>query len=225
MDVKDVLKQLEKKGDPANLEGMARYGITPEKSYGASLPDIRTVAKGIKKDHALALELWDTGIMEAQFVAVLIADPKKVDRGLMERWASDFSYWSICDHACMNLFFKVPGAWETALEWSTRNEPYVKRAAFAIMAKMATKAAKRTDEKLEEFIPVIVAAAKDDRNEVKKGVSWALRQIGKRSWYLNEKVVKAAEELEKDPASKWAAKDVLRELRSDKVKERLDKRK
>ncbi|WP_456398965.1 DNA alkylation repair protein, partial [Palaeococcus sp. (in: euryarchaeotes)] len=62
-----------------------------------------------------------------------------------------------------------------------REEEFVKRAGFALMAKLAISDKKANDEKFEKFFPYILEGAKDERNYVKKAVSWALRQIGKRN--------------------------------------------
>jgi 3-methyladenine DNA glycosylase AlkD len=99
----------------------------------------------------------------------------------MERWALDFNSWAVCDSACCNLFDKTPRAWDKAVEWIDREQEYVRRAGFVLMAALAVHDKKTPDERFEAFLPLIAARATDDRNFVRKAVNWALRQIGKHS--------------------------------------------
>lgn len=75
-----------------------------------------------------------------------------------------------------------------AVEWSQREEEFVKRAGFTLMAKLAISD-KRADDKLfEKFLPFILEGARDERRYVVKAVSWTLRQIGKRNKCLCMKI-------------------------------------
>jgi 3-methyladenine DNA glycosylase AlkD len=83
------------------------------------------------------------------------------------------------------------------------------------------------DRDFEKFLPVIARESNDERNFVKKAVNWALRQIGKRNVKLNKKAVAAAKSIAKQDTriARWIAADALRELESDKVRERLRRKK
>jgi 3-methyladenine DNA glycosylase AlkD len=218
-----ILERLESLGDPKNVEGMARYGIRTSKAYGVSTPDIRRLAREIGKDHQLALALWRTGVHDARSLAALIDDPAKVTTRQMERWVRDFDTWAICDCTCGFLFDKTPYAWNKAIDWTARDEEYVKRAGFVLMAALAVHDKEAPDERFEAFFPYLVEHATDERNFVKKAVNWALRQIGKRNRRLNGLAVKVAKEVRKidSRAARWIAADALRELTSDKVRQRL----
>lgn len=223
MEYSEILDHLESLADPKAVEGMAKFGITPEKAYGVSMPVLRDIAKGMRKSHELAQWLWLNGSRETRILASLVDDPKLVTEEQMERWASEFDYWEICDQVCMNLFQKIPLVWQKASEWSSREDESHKRAAFVLMSRLAVKEKKAPDEQFEAFLPLIKREADDDRNMVKKAISWALRQIGKRNLNLNAKAIETAEEIQKmdSKAAKWIASDTLRELRSDKIKQRL----
>ncbi|MBP7052065.1 MAG: DNA alkylation repair protein [Phycisphaerae bacterium] len=219
----EVLERLRSLGDPRNVEGMARYGIRVTKAFGVSAPSLRSLAKEIGRDHALAAQLWRTGIHDARCLAALIDDPAKVTVAQMERWVSDFDSWAVCDCACGCLFDKTPVAWDKAIEWTERPEEYVKRAGFVLMATLAVHDKKAPDERFEAFLPLIVHHATDERNFVKKAVNWALRQIGKRSRRLNSLAVQAAERIRRidSKSARWIASDALRELTNDRVRQRL----
>ncbi len=224
--VKEVLDELKAQARSDQLEGMARYGMTVEKRLGVAVPDMRKIAKQIGKDHQLALELWQTGIPEAMMVASMVDVPREVTEGQMEDWVSDFNSWDVCDQVCMNLFEKTPFAGKKILDWSQREEEFVKRAAFALIACLAWHNKEAPDEEFVRLLPIIKEGATDQRNFVKKAVSWALRNIGKRNLNLNGAALKAANELKKmdSKPAKWIASAAIRDLTSDTAQRRLLKK-
>jgi len=205
---------------------MSRFGINVESAWGISLPELRRTAREIGKDHELAAYIWDSGKHEARILACLIDDPKKVTDSQMELWVLDFDSWDLCDQCCSNLFDRTPYAWDKAVEWSERDEEFVKRAGFVLMAALAVHDKKAADGRFMAFLPLIRKQASDDRNFVKKAVNWALRQIGKRNTRLNLFAIEVAEELRasKVKSSRWIGSDAFRELTSDKVKKRLERK-
>jgi 3-methyladenine DNA glycosylase AlkD len=211
-----VLETLRSHPNPVNVAGMARFGINSEGTLGVSMPVLRSLGKELGRNHALAGELWDSGIHEARILATLVEDPKLITPRQMDRWARQFDSWDVCDQACQNLFRYTPYAFDKAAEWSRAKPEFVRRAGFALMAGLAVKAKKATDAQFEPFFPLMVEAATDDRNFVKKAVNWALRQIGKRNAKLRVTAIAVAEEIQKidSRAARWIASDALRELRS-----------
>ena len=223
--VKNVLDELQSKAKPDQLAGMAKYGMTVERRLGVSVPDMRRLAKELGRDHRLALGLWRTGIAEARIVAGMVADPAKLTEGQMEEWVKDIDSWDVCDQVCMNLFEKSQLAWKKIIDWSEREEEFVKRTAFSLIACLAWHDKKASDEKFVELLPVIMREAADERNFVKKAVNWALRNIGKRNVHLNEAAISTAKEIQRldSKAARWIAADAIRELESDAVQSRLRK--
>ena len=221
----DILDRLKLLGSPKAVEGMARFGIHVPVAWGVSAPNVRRLAKEIGKDHKLASQLWRTGVHDARILAALIDDPARITPSQMERWAGDFDSWAVCDAACGCLFDKTPYAWDKAAEWTGREREYVKRAGFVLMATLAVHDKKAPDQRFEEFLPLISKHATDERNFVKKGVNWALRQIGKRNRRLNALAIQAAERIRRidSKAARWIAADALRELTSEGVRARLSR--
>lgn len=226
MTVDDILKKLEQLGTPENVAGMARYAIRTERAFGVSAPEIKKLAREIGRDHELALKLWQTRVLEARSVACLIDDPKQVTEAQMESWVSDLDNWATCDTVTGYLFDKTPYAYEKAFEWAEREEEFVRRAAFALIAWLAVHDKKAGDAKFEDFLPIIEKYAFDDRNFVKKAVNWALRQIGKRNLHLNHLAVKTAISLSETDlkSARWIGKDALRELTDVKTTDRLERK-
>ena len=224
--VEEVMAQLESKAKPDQVDGMARFAIVGEKRMGVSVPDMRKIAKGIGKDHQLALDLWDTGVPEGMIVAGMIAEPGKLTEEQMESWVVDINSWDVCDQVCMNLFEKSPLAEKKIFDWSGREEEFVKRTAYALIACLAWHDKAASDEDFIKYFPVIVSGSSDDRNFVKKAVNWALRNIGKRNLDLNKAAIKVAYEIKEIDAksARWIAADAIRELESEKIQERLRKK-
>jgi 3-methyladenine DNA glycosylase AlkD len=198
----------------ANVEGMARFGISSKNTLGISVPALRKMARDIGRSHTLAQELWSSEIHEARLLAGFIDEPDKVTQEQMEEWAAGFDSWDVCDQVCSNLFDKTPFAYGKAVEWSGRQEEFVKRAGFVLMAALAVHDKKAPDEKLAAFLPLIFRESKDERNFVRKAVNWALRQIGKRNSNLHGKALKTAEEILTldSKSARWVANDAIREL-------------
>ncbi|UCG55224.1 MAG: DNA alkylation repair protein [Dehalococcoidia bacterium] len=223
LSAKEVLDRLKSKAKPSNLAAMAKYGIVVERRLGVSVPDMRKIAKEIGRDHNLALQLWQTGIAEARIVAALIDEPKKLTEDQMDTWVKDINSWDVCDQVCMNLFDKSPLAWKKVIEWSERDEEFVKRAAFSLIACLAWHDKKSEDERFIKLLPVIVKSADDDRNYVKKAINWALRHIGKRNLNLNTAAINCAKEIKgiDSRTARWIASDAIRELESEAVQKRF----
>lgn len=223
MQYDDILKKLKSLSNPKAVEGMARFGINPKNTYGVSIPNLRNIAKEIKTNHALAQQLWISGIHEARILASMIADPEMVTEKQMEKWVKNFDSWDVCDQCCTNLFEKTELAYQKCIEWSSRDEEFVKRAGFVLMARLAVSDKKADNKKFVKFLTIVKRESSDSRNFVKKAVNWALRQIGKRNLNLNKLAIKTAKEIQKidSRAAKWIASDALRELTSKAVQKKL----
>ncbi len=223
LSVDHLLERLKTLANPANVEGMSRFGINPANTLGISIPSLRKIAKEAGKDHTLAQDLWASGLHEARILAAYVDAPEWVTAEQMERWALDFDSWDVCDQVCGDLFDKTPLAWSKAVEWPARPEEFVKRAGFALMAALAWHDKKAADEQFEPFFPLIIRESVDGRNFVRKAVNWALRNIGKRNKALNARAIETARQIAQidSKAARWVAADALRELTSRKIQEKL----
>ena len=223
VDAEGVLAELRGMGSQRNREGMSRYGIRVDDALGISVTDLRKLAKGLGRDHRLAGDLWKSGIHEARILAALVDEPMKVTPAQTERWVKAFDSWDLCDQVCMNLFDRTPFAYDKVVEWAAREPEFVKRAAFALIASLASHDKKASDSKLAALLPLVEREAWDDRNFVKKAVNWALRGIGKRNATLNAEAIACAERIagQDSRPARWIARYALRELTSEKVQARL----
>lgn len=193
---------------------MRRFGINVDRALGVSVTDLRRIARGLGKDHALARGLWASGIHEARILAALVEEPDRVTEAQAERWVRSFDSWDLCDQVCGNLFDRTPFAFEKAAAWAGREREFEKRAGFALMAMLAVHRRDAPDDAFLPFLKLIEREAHDGRNFVKKAVNWALRQIGKRSPRLREAALLTAGRIRDQgtPSARWIASDALREL-------------
>lgn len=209
-----ALERLRAAARPDQLEGMARFGLTGDGRLGLAVPTLRALAREFKRDHELALALWDTGIPDAQILAGMVAEPARLTSAQMDHWVEGMRAWDVCDQACTNAFVKSPLAWDAILRWAAREPEFEKRAAFSLLAVAAVHQKQRPDADFLARLPLIEAAADDERNFVKKAVNWALRQIGKRSEALREPALTVAQRLcqRSESSARWIGSDARREL-------------
>src|SRR5438132_12682856 len=164
-------------GDPKAVEGMARFGIQSSRSFGVSVPKLRALAREVGRDHQLALKLWETGLHDARLLASMVDEPEQVTIDQMDRWVRDFDSWDVVDGSCGNLFDKTPFAVAKAREWCEREEEFVRRAGFVLMAELAVHDKHAKDKLFLHCLSLILAGSSDKRNFAKNASSWAVRQI------------------------------------------------
>jgi len=221
--VAEAIAALEAQGEARIRDGLARYGIvTDERVIGVPMAAIQKVAQRFGRDHQLAADLWETRIYEARLLTAFVDDPAVVTAGQMDRWARDLDNWATCDTLCFKLFDRTADAWTMVDRWAAANGEFVKRSAFALLASLALHDKKSDDAPFLERLALIEAAATDDRNFVKKGVSWALRGIGIRK---NPALRAAARDVagrlagSADRTARWIGKDAQRQfMKADKTK-------
>jgi len=195
---------------------MMRYGITTQdRTLGVPMGAMQALAKQVGKNHGLARALWRTKVYEGRMMAALLGEPKRVTASEMEAWAATVDNWAVCDTLCFKLWDQTPLAWEKARAWARSPREFVKRSSFALMASLALHDKGADDGRFLPFLSLIESGAEDDRNFVKKGVSWALRSIGRRSQSLRKAAGTLAARLgkAKNPSSRWVGKDAARDLR------------
>ncbi len=226
-DLESTLAWLESRGSKKAREEMGpRYGIWTEKAYGVAVGELRELARTIGKDHAFAQRLWEHGWHDTRMLATMVDDPTMVTPAQMDAWCKDFDTWAITDTACFVLFDKTPHAFTKIDQWAKRKAEFEKRAAFALLASVALHDKKTEDKPFMARLPLIRAAANDERNFVKKGVSWALRGMASRSTGLRNAALALAEELAASDniTERWVGRDVLRDIKRPMIATRAEKR-
>lgn len=212
--VREALAALEGMSTQKDRDNLVRFGINAKNALGVSMANVQKLAKRLGRNHELAGALWDTGVYEARMVASFVDDPALVTPAQMERWCRDFDNWGIVDTVCFKLFDRVPHAWAKVEPWSRKKGEFQKRAGFALLACLALHDKKTGDEPFLRALPLIEEASGDNRNFVKKGVSWAFRSVGLRSPALRAAALEMAARLAEagEPSARWLGKEALREF-------------
>ncbi|MBE9031987.1 DNA alkylation repair protein [filamentous cyanobacterium LEGE 11480] len=221
MHLQDVIKQLEALANPANVATKQnKFGIVADRALGIYQKDLGKLAKQIGPDNQLAIDLFNTGIYEARLLCSYLYHPQDLTDELMEAWVVTFENWEICDSFCMGFFAASEDAIAKAIAWSERDEEFVKRAGFVIMAAYGFVHKQALNPVFEQFLPIIEREAKDDRLYVKKAVNWALRNIGKRNVDLQIAAIATANQIRQidHPSAQWIAKNALSELEKPNVR-------
>ena len=224
--VPEVIEWLKRTGSPKAAAGLSRYGLPTENAYGIPVARLRKYAKDAGTDHDLALRLWKTGSLDARILASFLGDPERLTVAQMNAWCRDFDNWGTTDTACFALFDRSPLAWKVVAPWATQKGEFQKRAGFVMMACLAAHDKAAGDAAFLKFFPMIERGASDDRNFVKKGVSWALRHLGHRSPRLHAAAMKTATKLSKsqDATERWVGKDALRDITRPLVRNKVHKK-
>jgi 3-methyladenine DNA glycosylase AlkD len=207
------------RGNETFRAGLERYGLPADKAFGVPVGVIQTYGRTLGRDHALAQALWKTGWTDARMLAAFVGEPDAATAAEMDAWCRDFDSWGIVDTVCFKLWDRSPHAWKKAAQWAARNPEFEKRAGFVLIACLAAHDKTAADAAFLKFLPLIEKGATDQRNFVKKGVSWALRHIGHRNARLHAAAVKTAAKLAKsaDATQRWVGKDALRDLQRPAV--------
>lgn len=211
-----VLQQLRAHGSEEHRASKARLGVPLTSALGVPLPVIRQMGKELGHHQQLALALWQSGLHEARLLAALVAEPDKVTVKLIETWLKDIVSWDLCDHLCNNLLVKVPLCWPRIPAWAKDEREFVRRAAFALICNLSIHQTQAEKALVKEHLQLIRRYAYDGRNYVKKAVSWALREIGKKEKdygaLAEARALAEALAASKSAAERWVGNDALKEL-------------
>ena len=220
--VDEIVAYLQSLRNETNIAGMAKFGIDTTTALGITTPQMQALVRQVKRDHARALALWDTGLRDARMLAILTADPKALTMDEARAWAGDFNSWEIVDTAA-DLFTETTFWRALVTKFAEDEREYVRRTAFAMIAGATVHNKDEPDEALLAYLPLIEKHATDPRNFVRKAVNWALRNIGKRNATCHGPALALAEKLaaSDDKTARWIGKDAVRELKSEKILARL----
>lgn len=226
MQKEEIVEIINKASNQKNRESLARFGIPNYNAIGMTNLQLRALAKEIGKNHELALALWSVDIYEAKVLATLIDNPALLTIAQMQLWAKAFNSWALCDSACFNLYRKNAIAWQEVYYFAKQEEEFIRRTAFSLIAGLAISNEEAKDEVFLAYLALCYEYTEDPRIYVRKAVNWAIRQIGKRNLLLNEAAIILSNKirLREDKTSKWIAGDALRELKSEAVKNSLNKK-
>jgi 3-methyladenine DNA glycosylase AlkD len=212
--VPEIIAYLQSIGNESHKKSLGRLGIQTDNAMGVPTPSIRKLAKNVGCNQKLALDLWQAGFHETKLLAVLVADPMQMSEAVVEEWLLDVVSWDLCDHLCNNLIIYIPSCVDRIPIWAQDQREFFRRTAFSAIAMIMIHHKNIPDEQIDDYLSLIRDYASDSRNYVKKAISWALREIGKRHFSAQDKSIILAAELAQSAniGECWVGKDALKEL-------------
>ena len=167
MTVKEALKELKALGDEKVRKLNAKSGAG-ENQFGVSLGDIRKVAKKIKTDHELALALWDTGNVDAQFLSTLVIQPKKLSAKEMDRMVRSISFVRVADWLISYVVRQHPDKESLRQGWMTADDRWAARAGWDLTAERVGKSPDGLD------VPALLDRLEAEMGSAKPEVQWTM---------------------------------------------------
>lgn len=191
MTLKETLAQLEAWGTEQNRKIYRRHGAD-ERVYGVSYANLYALQKKIKRDHALALQLWDSGWGEARVLACFIADPAQGDEALLNRWAGEVGDYGIAD-AFGDYAAQCEAGRRLARKWIKASGEMVQRCGWNTLG-VALKEGRDglSDKGCVALIADIEKRIHKAPNRAREGMLWALIALGSYRAAVREQVLEAA---------------------------------
>ena len=133
MNLNEVMDFLESKGSEQTRKTFKRHGA-PDNFFGVKVGDMKPIQKKEKNNHPLALELFDTGNSDAQYLAGLIADPSKFSKSDFEKWAQHSEWYMISEYAVAWNLAESPLCMEICADWISSSDEKLQQCAWASMS-------------------------------------------------------------------------------------------
>lgn len=195
MTAKQVLAELKAAGKEKTQAIYRRHGA--ETSFGASSADIETLRKQIKRDDALAEELWATGYYEARTLAAMIADPQAFSASSLDRWAATIGNRCDAETFARYVAGKSPHAMKKAEEWTASAKEALSATGYAVLAVAAMNETESADPVWSKWLEKIEAKIHAAPNRTRHSMNSALIAIGLRNPQLQELAIAAAKRIGK----------------------------
>lgn len=223
--LEEVMQQLEKYGTEQNRKTYKNHGAK-EPLFGVSFANLKLLKKKIKKDHDLAISLWETKNMDAMTLATYILEPKNVTSDQLNSWIRDVDYYCLMD-VLMTAICTSPIAIERMEEWTKSDDEWIGRAGWSLLANIAIKNKKLDDNFFMPYLEEIKVHIHNEKNRKREAMNSALIAIGIRNEALEQQAIEIAREIGKVKIDHGATscKTPDAEPYIKKARERAEKRK
>ncbi|EJQ80762.1 DNA alkylation repair protein [Bacillus toyonensis] len=193
--LEEVMQQLEKYGTEQNRKTYKNHGAK-EPLFGVSFANLKLLKKKIKKDHDLAISLWETKNMDAMTLATYILEPKNVTSEQLNSWIRDVDYYCLMD-VLMTAICTSPIAIERMDEWTKSDDEWIGRAGWSLLANIAIKNKKLDDNFFMPYLEEIKVHIHNEKNRKREAMNSALIAIGIRNEALEQQAIEIAREIGK----------------------------
>ena len=190
MTLAEVLQQLESVGTEQNRNIYRRHGAG-DVQFGVSFGNLNKMAKAIKRDHSLALELWETGNADARSLATLVADPTVMTVKDLDSWVKDISYYLHADLVARHVAAKSPHARALMLKWMKSREDFCAQVGWDLLALQAMDGRVK-DSEADAYLKTIETRIQRAKNRTRHAMNNALIALGLRSPKFQKKAIAAA---------------------------------
>lgn len=170
-----ILKELKALGNEATRKHYAKWGAG-DNQFGVKLGDIRKIAKRLKSDHKLALALWQTGNIDARFLALLIIEPKELSKNELDAMVRSVTFTRVMDWCVPYVIRHHPDKEALRVEWLQADDVMAARAGWALTASLVAKDGASLDPKA--LLDRIEAEMGDAAEEVQWTMNTCLVEIG-----------------------------------------------
>lgn len=196
MTADEIVAELKALGNPAIKKTLARHGA-PESCYGVKVEDLKKIQKRVKKDHALALALYDTGIPDAMYLAGLIADDAKMTRKDLQRWVKQATWHMLSGYTVPWVAAGSAHGRELALEWIESKQENVATAGWATLGSLVaiTDDAELDLAELKQLLKRVQQTIRQQPNRVRYVMNGFVIAVGCYVQPLTDLVLATAEKI------------------------------
>ena len=192
-----ILKDLKALGDPRAVAIWKKVGMNTDKYFGVNLSKLKTYAKKYKKNHELALELWESGYHDARLLATMLEEPKKSAEAQIEKWLVDCDFWDLNNKLCSEVIINTPFAQKKIDTWLKSKKEMVRRAAYMTVVGLAKENDTLPDTFFEPYLTKVEKEIAKEANWVREAMNYLLIYVGSRNKELGKKTLKVAEKIGK----------------------------
>ena len=195
MNYKQTMAALKKMGTAQNVKVYRRHGAG-ENVFGVSCANLKTLAKKIKVDHELALQLWDSGNVDARTLATMVVDASAMNRTLAESWVKDIDYYMLVDYVA-GVVAKSPVAEAKMKAWMKSKKQYVRQSGYSVLASSLVDGVDVSDSECRQYLKTIEKEIHASANRAKHAMNMALIAIGIYKSALTKPAMAAAKRIGK----------------------------
>jgi 3-methyladenine DNA glycosylase AlkD len=200
MTAAEVLDELRSMGNESTKKVLMKHGAK-EPFFGVKVEDLKKIVKRVKKDHPLALELYDSGVSDAMYLAGLIADDEKMTKKDLNRWVKAAYWYMLSEYTVPWVAAGGPHGWDIAIEWIDSKQENTAAAGWTTLGCIV--ALKENDAldlpKLKALLARVEKTIQDQPNRVRYAMNGFVISLGGYVKPLSEAAIAAAKRIGKVP--------------------------
>ena len=194
MNVKEILEELKSLGNESTRKTLMKHGAR-EPIYGVRIGDMKPIQKRIKKNYQLSLDLYDTGVSEAMYLAGLIADETKMTKQDLQKWAEN-AYWAmISEYTVPWVAAESRYGWDMGLDWIESDLDHIQASGWATLSSLPTLISENhlDIKKYSELLDYVVKNIHNTPNRARYTMNAFVISVGGYITQLREKAIETAE--------------------------------